>query len=168
MSTWHDEYVRTDDLNEKYLLLRAAAADLRGRGGPQEFFEVEGVADSLRRLDEQIEGQLIAFVANDFGFPGAYRPDGVDIGVQNAVREAILERKYDDTNADLADIRRQLLEEHPGIHKAVIVEHVDGTVRYHLPEGSNETTNFLTVREMVGLVDYTTNSAQCDHLSRTY
>lgn len=42
------------------------------------------------------------------------------------------------------------------------------TVRYHLPEGSNDTTNFITVRETVGLIDYTTNSFQSDGLSVTY
>jgi hypothetical protein len=41
-------------------------------------------------------------------------------------------------------------------------------VRDHLPEGSNETTDFVTVREMASLVDYTTNSFQSDGLSVTY
>lgn len=87
---------------------------------------------------------------------------------QNNVREAILQNKYDDTNEDLNAIRRELLADHPAIHKAIVAEHSEGTIRYHLPEGSNETTNFVTVREMVGLIDYTTNSFQSDGLCETY
>ena len=98
----------------------------------------------------------MVFVANDFGRPRAYRPQGVD--VQNEIQEAILQNKYDDTNKDLNAIRRELLAEHPTIHKAIITDHSERTIRYHLPEGSNKTTNFVTVREMVGLINYTTNS----------
>jgi hypothetical protein len=168
MSDPMDEYARTDDLSEKYRLLREEAARLRGQRDRIERFEDDEVEETLRGLDERLEGHLIAFVANDFGYPAAFRPEGIDRGIQNEVREAILRNKYDDSNDDLAEIRRRLLEAHPAIHKAILVEYRDGTLRYHLPEGSNPTTNFLTVREMVGLVDYTTNSAQCDGLSRTY
>lgn len=54
------------------------------------------------------------------------------------------------------------------MHKAIVSEHTGETLRYHLPEGSNESTNFVTVREMVGLIDYTTNSFQSDGLCETY
>ena len=50
----------------------------------------------------------------------------------------------------------------------MLVAELDDGVRYHLPEGTSEATNFLTVRETVGLVDYTTNGAQADGLSVTY
>jgi hypothetical protein len=87
--------------------------------------------------------------------------------MQDAVRRAVLENKYD-APEDLGEVRRELLEAHPKIHKTIIAECRDGSIRYYLPEGSNTSTNFITVREMVGLIDYTTNSFQTDDLSMTY
>jgi hypothetical protein len=100
--------------------------------------------------------------------PKAYRPQDLDKAVQNKIRESLLQNKYDGTNEDLNEIRRELLDKHPNIHKAIIAQNEDGEVRYHLPEGSNETTNFITVREMIGLIDYTTNSFQSNDQSVTY
>jgi len=168
MAGWMEEYAGTDDPNQKYSLLRAEITGLRGRRDEIEFFDSKAVRGDLRRRNETFDGDLVVFVANDFGRPRAYRPQGVDVDVQNEVREAILQNKYDDTNEELNAVRRDLLTEHPAIHKAIITEYAEGTSRYHLPEGSNETTNFITVREMVGLVDYTTNSFQRDELCETY
>ena len=168
MTDWTDEYAATDDLNKKYSLLRAEISRLRGRRDDIEFFNSDAIRCDLRRLNETVEGDLIVFVANDFGRPRAYRPQGVDKRVQNDVREALLQDKYDDTNAELNALRRELLAAHPTMHKAIVSEHTGETLRYHLPEGSNESTNFVTVREMVGLIDYTTNSFQSDGLCETY
>lgn len=168
MTDWMEEYTATDDLNQKYSLLRAEIKRLRGRRDDIEFFDSEAVRSDLRELNDAVVGDLIVFVANDFGRPRAYRPDGIAVNIQNDIREAILQNKYDDTNEDLNDIRLQLLAAHPAIHKAIVAEYSKETIRYHLPEGSNETTNFITVREMVGLIDYTTNSSQRDGLCETY
>lgn len=168
MADWIDDYTEADGTNQRYNLLRAEMARLRGQRDRVEYFDEDAVARAVREFDETVDGDLLVFVANDFGRPRAYRPSGVERAAQNEVRQAILRDKYDDTNGDLNDIRRELLSEHPGIHKAIVVEHAEETIRYHLPEGSNDTTNFLTVREMVGLIDYTTNSFQRDGLSRTY
>jgi hypothetical protein len=168
MTDWMEEYTATDDLNQKYSLLRTEITRLRGRRGDVEFFDSEAVRSNLRRLNETVAGDLVVFVANDFGRPRAYRPQDVAVDVQNEIREAVLQNKYDDTNEDLNALRRELLAEHPAIHKAIVTEHSEEASRYHLPEGSNETTNFVTVREMVGLIDYTTNSFQRDGLCETY
>ncbi|MFC5970474.1 hypothetical protein ACFPYI_03945 [Halomarina salina] len=168
MGDWTEEYAATDDLNEQYRLLRAEMARLRGRRDDVEFFDVGAVASDVRRANDSFDGALVVFVANDFGRPVALRPEDVAIDAQAEIRRAILERKYDDAHEDLDEVRRTLLDEHPALHKAIVAEYSDGGIRYHLPEGSNETTNFLTVREMVGLVDYTTNSLQRDDLSVTY
>lgn len=168
MTDWIGEYTATVDLNQKYSLLRAEITKLRGRRDDIQFFDSEAVRSDLRHLNETVVGDLIVFIANDFGQPRAYRPQSVAIDVQNEIRRAILQNKYDDTNEDLNAIRRELLAEHPAIHKAIVAERHEGTNRYHLPEGSNETTNFVTVREMVGLIDYTTNSFQSDGLCETY
>lgn len=165
---WMDEYADTEDLNEKYDMLRSEMARLRGRREDIEFFDAAEVRADIRDLNETVAGDLIVFVANDFGRPRAYRPAGVTLDTQDDIRRAILREKYDDTNDDLNDIRQELLTEHPAIHKAIVAAYADGDVRYHLPEGSTEETNFITVREMVGLIDYTTNSFQSDGLSESY
>lgn len=168
MTDWMDEYAATDDLNEKYTILREELTRLRGRGGVSEFFDRDAVAETIQELDGEGDGDLIVFVANDFGMPVAFRPEGTGFEVQEAVRRAILERKYDSENPDLNEKRQKLLDRHPGVHKMIIAEIEGSSIRYHLPEGSNDSTNFITVREMVGLVDYTTNSQQKEGLSETY
>lgn len=168
MDDWMRAYMETDDLNENYRLLRSELTRLRGRREDIEFFDTEAVGRDIRRLDERVDGHLLVFVANDFGRPRAYRPSSMDLAVQDEVRRAILQDKYDDTNEDLNEIRSEMLDRHPETHKVLVAEFDDGRIRYYLPEGSNETTNFLTVREMVGLVDYTTNSFQREGLSYTY
>lgn len=169
MADWTEEYRSTADRDERYRLLRAETARLREAAHEDEgaeLFDPEEVAATLREQSNRVDGRLVAFVANDFGLPLAFRPSGLDRSAQDEVRQAILEGKYDDAE-DLDAIRRALLSAHPSVHKAIVVEYGE-SIRYHLPEGTDDRTNFLTVREMVGLVDYTTNSAQRDGLSRTY
>lgn len=168
MTKWVDEYTETEDLNQKYRLLRAEMTHLRGQRDNIEFFDIDAVSSDVRRLNDTVSGELIVFVANDFGLPVAYRPESVEVKAQDKIRQAVLQAKYDDTNDDLNDIRRELLREYPSIHKVIVAEYSDEDIRYHLPEGSNETTNFITVREMVGLIDYTTNSFQSNDQSITY
>lgn len=168
MSEWIEEYRGTDDLNERYKILLNELTELRDEADASEFYDEDEVAETVSDLNGRSEGELIAFVANDFGCPRAFRPEEVPEERQQEVRQAILESKYDDEQDDLNELRRELLEVHPDAHKAIVVEVRDGDVRYHLPEGSNDTTNFVTVREMVGLVDWTTNSYQSDGMTVTY
>lgn len=107
------------------------------------------------------------FAANDFGYPVALRPARTSIDVQEAVRVEILQEKYKDS-PELDTVRQQLLDADDRIHKALVVHHNDGSIDYHLPGGRNENTNFITVREAVGLLDYVTNSAQREGLSKQY
>lgn len=176
LSTYHD----ADDLNEKYRLLRREMTQLRNELASRfeddefdvtdipEFFEPEDVATTVDTLSTTLEGALVVFAANDFGLPVAFRPSDASLSIQDDIRQAILNTKYDKENDDLREIRDELLERHPEIHKAIVAEYGDDEIEYFLPEGSNSTTNFLTVREMVGLVDYTTNSSQQEDLSVTY
>ncbi|MXR21601.1 hypothetical protein [Halobacterium bonnevillei] len=168
MTGFLDAYAGTDDLNEQYGLLKDEIARLRGRRDDIEFFDEDAVEADVRRLNERVDGDLLVVLANDYGRPRAYRPEGVSSAAQNVLRAAILANKYDDTNDDLNDLRRAILDEHPAVHKVLVAEYTEDGVRYHLPEGSNDATNFVTVREMVGLVDYTTNSFQAAGLSVTY
>jgi hypothetical protein len=168
MTDFLDAYADATDSNRQYDLLRDELARLRGRRDDVEYFDEEAVLAAVREANETVDGDLVVFAANDFGRPRAYRPEGLPRVRQDDVRQAILEDKYDASNDDLDAIRRDLREAHPGLHKALVAECRSDVIRYHLPEGSNDSTNFLTVREMVGLVDYTTNSAQRDGLSVTY
>lgn len=168
MVTLSEKYAEAEGHNHKYRLLRDELAKLRRQRDEVEYFDEEAVKRDICYFNEDIEGELIVFVANDFGRPRAYRSENVAKSVQNKLRKAVLQNKYKDTNADLNEIRREILDAHPGVHKVIVTEYSDGSIRYHLPEGSNDTTNFITVREMVGLIDYTTNSFQSDGLSVTY
>lgn len=168
MSEFLDAYTETDDLNEQYGLLKDEIARLRGRRDDIEFFDEDAVEADVEALNERVDGDLLVFLANDYGRPRAYRPKGVSRAAQNVLRAAILANKYDGSNDDLNDIRRTILDDHHAVHKVLVAEYSEDGLRYHLPEGSNESTNFVTVREMVGLVDYTTNSFQADGLSVTY
>jgi hypothetical protein len=171
MADWMEKYGNTDSPNERYKILRQEITQLRETAHHREtdsFFDREAVAETVSELNEQREGELIVFVANDFGLPMAYRPEKAGIEMQDAVRRAILENKYDESPDELNNVRQELLKEHPKIHKSIIAECNSSSIRYHLPEGSNTTTNFITVREMVGLIDYTTNSFQSDGMSMTY
>jgi hypothetical protein len=170
MDDWLEAYENAGSPHRKYDLLRAEMARLRGEAHDAddgELFDPEGVAAALRSLDDSLDGALIAFVANDFGLPIAFRPDGVPHAAQDEIRRSILQGKYD-TDDELNEVRETLLDRFPAVHKAIVAEYGEDAIRYHLPEGADRTTNFLTVREMVGLVDYTTNSAQREGLSRTY
>lgn len=164
---WIEEYKSTDDLNKRYKLLRAEMKHLRRNATKHDRFNREGVKETIRALSDEVGGYLVVFAANDFGLPMVYRPADLDQGKQDDIRQAILANKYA-THADLNSIREKLLEAHPDIHKALVVTYSDEEIKYHLPGGTRPTTNFLTVREAVGLVDYTTNSSQREGLSQTY
>lgn len=90
MTNWIEEYTETDDLNQKYRLLRAEMTRLRGQRDDIEFFDPDAVSRDVRRLNETIAGDLIVFVANDFGLPRAYRPSRLSEDVQDEIRQAIL------------------------------------------------------------------------------
>lgn len=164
---WIEDYRSTEDLNKKYSLLRDEMARLRNEATRRDRFDRAKVAQTIQELDGQVEGQLVVFAANDFGLPVAFRPMNLDRDVQEEARQALLNHKYD-RHGDLDEIRRRLLAAHPAIHKAIIAEYSQDSIRYHLPEGSSTNTNFLTVREMVGLIDWTTNSLQKEGLTETY
>lgn len=168
MTDWLAAYEESEDTNEQYGLLRAELTRLRGRREESAFFDPDAVRADVARLSEDVGGDLLVFLANDFGVPRAYRPEGVPREAHDEIRRTLLSEKYDDANDDLNAIRRELLNAHPGVHKALVAVRDGDSVRYHLPEGASEPTNFLAVREMVGLVDYATNSGQADGLSVTY
>lgn len=171
---WLAAYADADDPNRRYRLLREEAARLRrdadreydDPGNDVVFTHADAFWAALRDHDDRADGHLVVFAANDFGYPVALRPEGVPRDRQDEVRQGILAGKYR-ADDDLDDARRALLDADRRVHK-VLATRLGDDVTYHLPGGHRDDTNFLTVREAVGLVDYLTNSAQAADLSRTY
>lgn len=166
------------EMNEAYQEHRRALQRLRSRVHDTAFdrvarFPLGKIARMLRTYNERVDGDLVVFVANDFGMPVAYRPTGVPKQRQNEIRTELLAEKYKSDDR-LDEIRKQLTTE-TKVHKALVGAIGDEEIRYHLPgvgsvgnevvdrddpEAATSATNFLTVREGVGLVDFCTNADQ--------
>lgn len=65
--------------------------------------------------------------------------------------------EYDTDRYDLNPIREALREADRRIHQVLVAEWWSDAVEYFLPEGKSEKSDFLTVREPLGLVDWTAN-----------
>lgn len=57
-------------------------------------------------------------------------------------------------------IRRTILEVDPWVHQVLVARHDGDRIDYHLPRGWRTNTEFPTVREALGLVDYIPNGHQ--------
>jgi hypothetical protein len=184
MDDWLAAYADADGPNRRYRLLHEEAARLRrdavddvdfdDPNNDLTFTQSDEFWSALRDHADRTDGHLVVFAANDFGYPVALRPEGLPRERPDEVRRAILDGKYraDDT---LDAARRALLDADRRVHNVLATRLDDSDsdgdgdrMTYHLPGGRRDDTNFLTVREAVGLVDYTTNSAQAEGLSRTY
>lgn len=155
-------YAAADDLNAKYRLLRREATRLRQRAERPDdvkFTDNADVLDAIRACNDRLEGTLIVFAANDFGWPVALRPEGTPERLQEDVRRELLREKYK-SNSELDRIRETVLEADLRVHKALVACHDGDRVDYHLPGGWKPNTEFLTVREALGLIDYITNGHQ--------
>lgn len=159
---WMTDYAAADDVNDKYRILRQEAKRLRQRAERPEdmkFTDDPAFLDLIRACNERVDGTLVVFAANDFGWPVALRPDGTPKQLQADVRTELLARKYE-SSPELDEIRRTILEADGRVHQALVARHDGEEIDYHLPGGWKEDTNFLTVREALGLIDYITNGHQ--------
>lgn len=150
-------------LNEEYRTLTDDLTDLRRQAHERGLGDVVRFADeSFRTTVSEVAAELsdpvVVFPVNEFGLPVALRPESVPLTAQNRIRYAVLTRKYE-TDAELNEIREEILDRHPRVHK-VLVATAGESIRYHLPEATEQTTNFTSVRDAVGLVDWTTNGAE--------
>lgn len=157
------------DPNEEYRSILTRCTELRRHAQDRGIREVGMFATSsflseVRRYNRQLDDELVVFAANDFGIPVAVRSSAVPLDAQNDVRERILTEKYR-VSRPLNEIREALLLEYPRVHK-VLVATCGDEVDYHLPEPSSPLTNFQSVRDALGLVDWTTNGV--DRNCRTY
>lgn len=159
---WLAAYAAADDVNAKYRLLRLEAKRLRQRAQRPEdvtFTDDPAFLELVRECNEQVDGTLLVFAANDFGWPVALRPTGTSKQLQADVRAELLVEKYK-SSPELDEIRGTLLEADGRVHQALVARHDGDEIDYHLPGGWKEDTNFLTVREALGLIDYITHGHQ--------
>lgn len=155
-------YAEADDVNAKYRLLRREATRLRRRAvrpADVKFTDDPAVIDVIRACNDRIEGTLLVFAANDFGWPVALRPEETPERLQEDVRRELLREKYQ-SDPELDRIRRDVLEADPRVHQVLVARHDGDRIDYHLPGGWRTNTEFLTVREALELVDYITNGRQ--------
>lgn len=165
-----ENYAKEDDTNESYHLLREEAKVLRREARDADFRDNDEIYDALQKWNQKVDGTLLAFLANDFGFPVAFRPEGTDAEIQDQVRQAILEGKYQPgpEHDELEVIQEELLGLDRRIHKSLVALVDEHAVDYFLPEGKNPVSTFLTVREPLGLIDWTTNARAAPGFQRTY
>lgn len=159
---WLDAYATENDVNTKYHLLRQEAKRLRQRAerpADMKFTDDPAFLNLVRECDERVNGTLLVFAANDFGWPVALRPTGTPKQLQADVRTELLAEKYK-SSQELDEIRRALLAADGRIHQALVARHDGDEIDYHLPGGWKADTNFLTVREALGLIDYITHGQQ--------
>lgn len=163
-------YGDLEDADERYHLLRSEAKQLRREAENADFRGNEAIYRILRDRNAEMDGVLLAFLANDFGWPVAFRPEGTEPAIQDRVRKTILEGKYRPKarHEELEAIQEELLEADKRIHKGLVAVVDSENVDYFLPEGKQDASSFLTVREPLGLIDWTTNSSAASGFQRTY
>lgn len=148
------------DPNEEYLELIAQQQDLRNN---EPDMDEEAVRSILRERQDEFDGHLLFFAANDFGQPRAFLPESLsdqDAALQ-AVLNGIHERKWGARNAGLRDVRDRTFDEVRGVHKGFgAVYHDGGSVDYDIEYPTNAVYNFLTIRQVVGLVDWLANAGE--------
>lgn len=149
------------DANEAYLESIDRQLDLRDTNDPE--MDEEAIRSVLREDRSRFDGDLVAFAANDFGQPRVFLPESLsdqDAALQ-AVLDAIHEEKWRARNSALRDVRNRMFDQASGIHKGLCAAYRDdGSADYDIDFPSNATYNFLTIRQVVGLVDWMANAEE--------
>lgn len=115
----------------------------------------------LQRRRAEFDGHLLLLAANDFGRPLAFFPDGSAdrATVFNAVLDDLHRRKWTAENLDLRAVRDEVVADAAGVHKALAALYFDdGTADYDVATGSDPAYNFVTIRQVAGLVDWMANA----------
>lgn len=145
--------------DEQYLELVSKQISMRAAYDPT--MDTEAIADLLRKRQEEFEGHLVFFAASDFGRPVVFLPAGLDDHTEmlNAVLDRIHEQKWQAENERLRSVRHHVFDEVDGIHQGLAaVCYDDGSAEYDIVYGWHGVYNFLTIRQVVGLVDWVTNA----------
>lgn len=169
------------ELNDRYRETLREQADLRGRGygtlEDEDAFpplDTDAISEVCREHAGRYDGRLLFFGASDFGYPAAFVPgDGAASG-DRADGAAVLDRlhdadgKWQGSHEGLREVRDAAFAADPGLHKGFAALVSDDGVEYDLERGVDEAYNFVTIRQVVGLVDWLTNSFQADALTVRY
>jgi hypothetical protein len=160
-----------NDANEEYLQLIDRQLELRDDNDPN--MDEEAIRSVLDENEDGFDGALMAFAANDFGQPRVFLPESVsdqDAALQ-AVVDAVHEEKWRARNSALRDVRNRMFDEVTGIHQGLgAVYRDDGSADYDIDFPSNAAYNFVTIRQVIGLVDWMANAGERwdDGLRLTY
>lgn len=160
-----------NDANEEYLQSIDHQLDLRDNNEPN--MDEDAIRSVLDENQSRFDGHLMVFAANDFGQPRVFLPEGVsdqDEALQ-AVVDAVHEEKWRARNSALRDVRNQMFDDVQGIHQCLgAVLRDDGSADYDIDSPSNATYNFVTIRQVVGFVDWMANAGErwSDGLRLTY
>lgn len=145
--------------NEEYLQSIDHQFELRRNNEPN--MDEDGIREVLAEEESGFDGDLICFVANDFGKPRVFLPEHVsDQGdALQAVVDAIHERKWGARNSALRDVRDRMFEDVEGVHQCLgTVLRDDGSADYDIDYPATGAYNFLTIRQVIGLVDWMANA----------
>ncbi|MDL5362304.1 hypothetical protein [Halalkalicoccus sp. NIPERK01] len=147
------------DPDELYVHLLARQRELRASNGAN--LDEDGVRTVLEERAADFEGRLLFFAASDFGQPRVFLP--ADLSDPDAVLQSVLDRihaeKWSPEHDGLRDVRRQVFEEVAGIHQGLpALYHGSGEAEYDLAGPWDGVYNFVTIRQVVGLVDWVTNA----------
>jgi hypothetical protein len=145
--------------DEQYLELVSKQISMRAAYGPT--MDIGAISDLLRKRQEEFEGHLVFFAASDFGHPVVFLPAGLENHTEmlNAVLDRIHEQKWQAENEQLRSVRHHVFDEVDGIHQGLAALcYDDGSAEYDIVYGWHGVYNFLTIRQVVGLVDWVTNA----------
>jgi hypothetical protein len=145
--------------DEQYLELVSKQISMRAAYDPT--MDVGAISDLLRKRQEEFEGHLVFFAASDFGRPVVFLPAGLENHTEmlNAVLDRIHEQKWQAENERLRSVRHHVFDEVDGIHQGLAaICYDDGSAEYDIVYGWHGVYNFLTIRQVVGLVDWVTNA----------
>ena len=160
-----------NDANEEYLQSIEHQFDLRDNNEPN--MDEDGIREVLADEESGFDGDLLFFGANDFGQPRVFLPEHIsdqDAALQ-AVVDAVHEEKWRARNSALRDVRDRMFDDVTGIHQGLgAVLRDDGTADYDIEFPWNRAYNFLTIRQVIGLVDWMANAGDRwdDGLRLTY
>lgn len=156
------------DINDRYHTIRESAAEMASEADKNEYwFDADAVREVLRDAAGDVDGELFAFVGNDFGLSLAFRPEGTARDRQEAVADALLARGEEEDGV-LSAVADRIRATDDRIHKVLVAAiDVDGNVRYHCPLDGTP-PGFLTLCEAVGIVNVTTQGFRQSIVSQTY
>lgn len=160
-----------NDANEEYLQSIEHQFELRRNNDPN--MDEDAIREVLNERQSRFDGDLLFFGANDFGQPRVFLPESVsdqDAALQ-AVVDAVHEEKWRARNSALRDVRNRMFDEGTGIHQGLgAVYRDDGSADYDIDFPSNATYNLVTIRQVIGFVDWMANAGDRwdDGLRLTY